>query len=215
MNENMKNIETVSDLGKRIRAIADIGLLYTADNFDKERYEELKSIAENLMAEEFSVSSEKVKGFFDNCVDYPTPKVDIRALVMNTENKILMVQEKADGNWSLPGGWADIGNTPSEVAILEVLEETGIKVSSKYLAAVFDKRKHDHPPQPYYVYKMVFYRELISQNDNNLKPALDVLDAGWFAIDNLPALSTDRILAPQIEAVFQNIMNKNFITLFD
>ena len=207
--------QSVIDLAKRIKAIADIGLLYTSDDFDKERYHELKLIGEKLLSKELNTTPENVKSFFDKCIDYPTPKVDVRVLVLNDEKQILMVQEKADKKWSLPGGWADIGKTPSEVAIGEVFEETGVKITCKCLSAVFDKRMHAHPPQPYYVYKMVFYGELISTGENMLKPAFDVLDVSWFDINNLPPLSTDRILSSQIEIIYKNIMDHNFTTIFD
>ena len=207
--------QSVIDLAKRIKAIADIGLLYTSDDFDNERYHELKLLEEKLLSKELNTTPENVKSVFDKCIDYPTPKVDVRVLVLNDEKQILMVQEKADKKWSLPGGWADIGKTPSEVAIGEVFEETGVKITCKCLPAVFDKRMHAHPPQPYYVYKMVFYGELISTGENMLKPAFDVLDASWFDINNLPLLSTDRILSSQIEIIYNNIMDHNFTTIFD
>lgn len=207
--------ESGIDLAKRIKAIADIGLLYTSDDFNKERYQELKLIGEKLLGQQLNVTPEKVKSFFDKCIDYPTPKVDVRVLVLNDQKQILMVQEKVDSKWSLPGGWADIGKTPSEVAMAEVFEETGIEITCKCLSAVFDKRMHAHPLQPYYVYKMVFYGEFISLDENVLKPAFDVLDASWFSIDSPPPLSTDRILSSQIEAVYKNIMDQNFITIFD
>jgi len=207
--------ESILDLAKRIKSIADIGLIYSANNFDKERYADLKGISEKMMADELKLSPEVSAKIFIDCTDYPTPKVDIRALVLNDKKEILMVQEKVDSCWSLPGGWADIGKTPSEIAIQEVFEETGIQVSCKHLAAVFDKRMHPHPPQPWYVYKMFFYCVPDEPLPTELKPAFDVLDAAWFAIDALPPLSKDRVLKEQIEAVYQNIISQNFITLFD
>ena len=209
------NEETILDIAKRIKALADIGLLYTKDNFDKERYHELKRISENLLTNELKISPEVSANIFGECVDYPTPKVDIRALVLNDRKEILLVQEKADNRWALPGGWADIGKTPSEIAIQEVLEETGLEVSCKHLAAVFDKREHDHPPQPWYVYKMIFYCEPDPELATVLKPAFDVLDAAWFDVNALPPLSTDRILASQIQLVYKNVTDKNFTTVFD
>ena len=207
--------ETILDIAKRIRSIAATGLLYTKDSFDKERYHELKAISEQLITEELKLTGEIAAKIFTDTTDYPTPKVDIRALVLNDKQEILMVQEKADSCWSLPGGWADIGKTPSEIAIQEVFEETGIKVTCKHLAAVFDKRMHPHPPQPWYVYKLFFYCTPDVSSTTILKPAFDVLDAAWFAIDALPPLSQDRVLKEQVEAVYNNIINKNYITLFD
>ena len=208
-------METALDIAKRIKAISGIGLLYTTNDYDKERYRELNAISEIMMSNELKVSHDEVKSFCPECVDYPTPKVDIRAMVLNKDKRILMVQEKADNRWSLPGGWADIGQTPSEVAVKEVHEETGLQVNCKYLSAVFDKRMHHHPPQPFYVYKMVFYCELDLHTEPPLKPAFDVLDVAWFAMDALPPLSTDRILESQVKAIYENIKHQNFITIFD
>lgn len=206
--------EALLDIAKRIQAMADIGLLYAKDNYDIERYHELKNISQTILADELKVSADAIKNTYSRCTDYPTPKVDVRALVLNEKKKILMVQEKADSRWSLPGGWADIGKTPSEVAINEVKEETGIDVKCKHLAAAFDMRIHPHPPQPWYIYKLIFYCELVS-SFVAITPAFDVLDAGWFSINELPLLSTERILASQIEAIYHNVMNENFITMFD
>ncbi|MFT4152307.1 NUDIX hydrolase N-terminal domain-containing protein [Parafilimonas sp.] len=207
--------ETILDIAKRIKSISDIGLLYSPENsFDKERYRELKELSEKIIGGALKLTPEISATVFTGCADYPTPKVDIRALVLNDKKEILMVQEKADNCWSLPGGWADIGKTPSEIAIQEVFEETGIKVSCKHLAAVFDKRMYPHPPQPWYVYKMFFY---CGPDDAaiELKPAFDMLGAGWFSIDALPPLSKDRVLEEQIKTIYSNIITNNFTTLFD
>jgi len=208
--------ETILDIAKRMQSIANIGLLYSPEkSFDKERYRELKQLSEKIIQDELKLPSGISENIFVDYIDYPTPKVDIRALVLNDKKEILMVQEKADNCWSLPGGWADIGKTPSEIALQEVLEETGIKASCKNLAAVFDKRMHPHPAQPWYVYKMFFYCEPDDPSARELTPAFDVLDAAWFSINALPPLSIDRVLKEQIETVYKNIINRNFITLFD
>lgn len=207
--------ETILDIAKRIKSIADIGLLYAKDGFDRERYHELKAIGEKLITGELNLTPEVAASVFADTTDYPTPKVDIRAMVLNDKQEILMVQEKADHCWSLPGGWADIGKTASEIAVQEVFEETGISVSCKHLVAAFDKRMHPHPPQPWYVYKLFFYCEPEADSSLIIKPAFDVLDAAWFSIDALPPLSKDRVLKEQVELIFKNIASKNFITLFD
>jgi ADP-ribose pyrophosphatase YjhB (NUDIX family) len=206
---------SILDLAKRIRTISEIGLLYSATGYDEERYAELKYLSEQLMDATHHFAPHAASDLFDPTVDYPTPKVDIRALVLNSEQEILMVQEKSDSCWSLPGGWAEIGHTPSEVAVKEVLEETGLHVECYSLAAVFDKRMHQHPPEPYYVYKMVFYCRIKDSSPVTLKPAFDVLDAGWFKIDALPPLSENRILPSQVTTVYNNIIQNNFLTIFD
>lgn len=207
--------KSILDIAKQVRSISEIGLLYSTNDYDKERYAELKTAGEQLMDMSGHFAPQPAVSLFNPTVDYPTPKVDIRALVLNSNNEILMVQEKADSCWSLPGGWADIGQTPSEVAVREVLEETGLQVTCHSLAAVFDKRNHPHPPEPYYVYKMVFYCLVKEDAPRVLKPAFDVLDAGWFTLDAMPPLSENRILKSQIITVYNNILQHHFLTIFD
>jgi len=125
---------------------------------------------------------------------------------------VLLARESADGKWSLPGGWADVGQSPKEVAAKEVKEETGLDVIPVTLLAVFDKRMHPHPPQPFYVYKMVIYCEATS---TEITKGFDVLDVAWHDIANLPELSEDRILKSQIELVYNKVINQDFTAYFD
>jgi ADP-ribose pyrophosphatase YjhB (NUDIX family) len=197
---------------KRIKALAETGLLYAQNDYDKERYQELHEISFRLLA---AVSGRKVadlKLHLPLSKDYPTAKVDIRGLVLAPGDKVLLVKESADGKWSLPGGWADVGFTPSEVIAREIREETGLEVSVRQLLAVFDKRKHPHPPQPFYVYKMVFLCEATSVE---IQKGFDVLDVQYFPIDTLPELSEDRILTSQIRLLYQRLRNGEKDCYFD
>ena len=204
-------IEILNDL-KRLKNIADIGLLYSQDPYDRERYTELHEISLKMMSHLTDTPLSKITDFYAIPNDYPTPKVDIRALVLNNMNQILLVQERSDSHWSLPGGWADIGLTAREVAVKEVLEETGLTVSPTRLLAVFDKKCHPHPPQPYYVYKFVILCQWVA---GDLQQAHDILDARFFDITDLPPLSENRILKSQIELVFQKAQTNDFETYFD
>ena len=197
---------------KKLKNIADLGLFYAKDPFDRERYAELRDICLKMMSQLSDTPVSTWDNFFAPVADYPTPKVDIRALVLNEKNEILLVQESADANWSLPGGWADIGLTAKEVAAKEVFEETGLTVSPTRLLAVFDKKCHPHPLQAYYVYKFVIFCEQIS---GKLTPAHDILDVRYFPLNTLPPLSKNRILKSQIELVFQKVLNEDFSTYFD
>ncbi len=197
---------------KKLKNIADLGLLYANDEYDRERYTELHAISLNLMSRLTDTPLSKMTDFYAPITDYPTPKVDIRALVLNRDNQILLAQERSDGRWSLPGGWADIGLTAREVAAKEVLEETGLTVSPTRLLAIFDKKCHPHPPQAYYVYKFVILCSFIS---GDLRPAHDILDARYFNINDLPPLSENRILKSQIELVFQKAQFNDLETYFD
>ena len=197
---------------KRLKNIADLGLLYVNDEYERERYAELHEISLKLMSQLTDTPLSKMTNFYAPITDYPTPKVDIRALVLNSDNQILLVQERSDGRWALPGGWADIGLSAREVAAKEVLEETGLTVSPTQLLAVFDKKFHPHPPQAYYVYKFVILCQFIS---GDLRPAHDILDVRYFDINVLPPLSENRILKSQIELVFQKVQTNDLETYFD
>ena len=199
---------------KKLKALADTGLLYSQNNpYDNERYAELLEISLELMADASGNSTETLKAMFAPVTDYPTVKTDVRVLILSDDKKqVLLTQESADGKWSLPGGWADIGTSPQETAVKEAVEETGLNIKPIALLAVFDKRKHRHPPQPFYVYKMVFLCEKIS---GVLQKGFDVLDVQYFDIENLPELSEDRILKSQIELVYKKVMDNDLIAYFD
>ncbi len=187
---------------KRMKALADTGLLYCQNEYDKERYLELREISLQLLHTLSNKSINELKLMLPNAVDYPTAKVDIRGIALSPDKKILLVQESVDGKWSLPGGWADVGHSPKETIIKEFAEETGLIVTADRLLAVFDKKMHPHPPQPFYVYKFVIHCTLKSQQ---IQKGFDVLDVGFFDIYNLPPLSEDRILKSQIELLYNKI----------
>jgi ADP-ribose pyrophosphatase YjhB (NUDIX family) len=198
---------------KKLKALADTGLVYSTDDYNKERYSEIQHLSIALMAEVSGNSAESLQAMFAPVTDYPTVKTDVRALILSDDKKqVLLARESADGKWSLPGGWADVGDSPKETAEKEAWEETGLTVEAKTLLAVFDKRFHPHPPQPFYVYKMVFLCEKVS---GELKEGFDLLDVGYFDIDNLPELSEDRILKSQIELVYKKAANGDLSAYFD
>ncbi len=199
------NNELMRDIA-RLKSIADLGLLYHNNEFDKERYEELREISLRLLSTFSSSNVEELKELLPVANDYPTAKVDVRGLVLDSDNKILLVKESTDGKWSLPGGWADVGYSAKETILKEIKEETGLDAEVKQLLAVFDKNKHDHPPEPHYVFKMIFSCTALS---TNLQKGFDVLDIGYFYINDLPELSTNRILKTQLELVYQKVINKD------
>lgn len=189
----------ILESAKQLKSLADIGLVYQDNPFDRERYTAIRDTAFRLMALVTSGSQQEIGALYTGVSDYPTPKVDVRGFVVNDNGEILMVKEMADGRWTIPGGWADIGFSPSEIAVREVREESGLEVTAKRLLAVYDKRCHEHPPSPYYIYKIVILCEL---KEGTLQPGFDILAAGWFSKDNLPDLSRDRILEEQIEELY-------------
>jgi ADP-ribose pyrophosphatase YjhB (NUDIX family) len=208
--KNMNN--TLFNTINRLKAMADTGLLYANNEYDRERYAELLDISLRLMSDVSGHSIEDLRAIFPLVTDYPTAKVDIRGMLLTPDKKILMVKESTDHKWSLPGGWADIGHSPKETIVKELKEETGLDITPVKLLAVFDKRMHAHPPTHLYCYKMVFYCEA---NSLQLNKGFDVLDVGYFDVDELPELSEDRILKSQVEFLFKKIQDADFETYFD
>ncbi len=203
---------TPLEIIKRIKSISDVGLVYAQNEYDKERYEELLSISLELL----SIVSEKPLNVLDNFFmpskDYPTAKIDVRGFILNETKEILLVKETLDQKWSLPGGWGDIGFSPSEVIRKEIKEETGLDSKVSRLLAVYDKKCHPHPPQPFYVYKLVFLCEVL---DGNINTSFDIEEARYFNIKNLPMLSEDRILESQIKQLYKKVINEDNEVYFD
>jgi ADP-ribose pyrophosphatase YjhB (NUDIX family) len=198
----MQNLNLLS-IAKRLQSIAQAGIFYNNDKpFDLERYEEISQLSVQILSNLTDEPIEKIGNLFTQERDgYQTPKVDIRAVVFNELGEILMVKEKVDGCWSLPGGWADVGYTPSEVAVKEVREETGLEVKVVRLLAVMDKRNHSHPPEGWYVYKIFILCEKIG--GNILSHTTETCDIQYFSLENLPPLSEVRNVYSQIKMMFE------------
>ena len=192
------------DLIKRVKALAETGLVYAKDPYDRERYEELKEISFKLMAQDLNEPVERLKNLFLPVKEYPTVKVDVRGFVLNEKDEILMAKESVDGKWTIPGGWADIGDTPSETVVKEIREETGFDAEIVRLLAIYDKRCHPHPPEPFYIYKLMFFCKIAG---GELSHGFDMMGADFFPLDRLPELSEDRILKSQLEHLFQLAKN--------
>jgi ADP-ribose pyrophosphatase YjhB (NUDIX family) len=184
---------------KRIQALSEIGLEYTESSYDRERYEELQEISLQLLEKITEMPVEKITPVIQENNGYKTPKVDVRAVVFNEKGQILLVQEKADNCWSMPGGWSDISYSPKEVAEKECFEEAGLKVKATKLLAVIDKQKQNMPPAFEYVYKIFLLCEKLG---DTISTGSETLDVGWFDENNLPELSTPRNNATILKMMF-------------
>lgn len=198
-------------LAQRVKALSQNGLLYSTNEYDTDRYNELSRIADELLSDVSGQTPEQIAKSFPPEDDYVTPKVDIRAAVFDTEGRILLVRER-DGLWSVPGGWADVGYSPREVAVKEVKEETGLDIRPVRLIAVHDKKCHAHPPATHYAYKILILCEIVG---GEMSTAFDILDRGFFAVDALPPLSEERILKEQIDLMVKCRKNNHFEAQID
>ncbi|MBC8206228.1 MAG: NUDIX hydrolase [Kiritimatiellales bacterium] len=220
---------------RRIAALAQAGLTYTKDPYEKERCEELQALAAEMMAaatEQAEPASNHLsthrktlcpsrlatsnhwKKIFQNESGYATPKVDVRGAIFQ-DGKVLLSREQDDDCWSLPGGWADVNDTPSEAVIREVREETGYPVRCTKLAAVLDRDLHYKEPghaHPFHIYKLLFLCELTGDAGELCH---DITDAAFFDLDDLPPLSKHRTLPKHIELLHKHHQNPGLPTDFD
>ncbi|PJD90529.1 MAG: NUDIX hydrolase [Legionella sp.] len=194
-----------------IQALCRSGLTYTENEFDRERFSRINEIAAEITADVTLSPPEIIKSLFaieQNA--YATPILDIRSFVLK-ENKVLLVKERADGLWTLPGGFADVNESPSEAVVRETLEESGFLVKPKKLLALWDKLKHEHPLQWPHIYKCIFHCDLVSGSPTI---NLEISDIDFFSMNDLPPLSTPRITLKQMHVLYDLIQNPEQ-TIFD
>ena len=197
---------------RRLQAIAQSGLTYCQDKFDIQRYYEIRDIAAEMMASEAALPAPGLlQKLFAQQSGYATPKIDVRIAAFQHE-RILLVRELEDGCWTLPGGWADVGEPPSIAATREAREESGYEVRVTKLAAVFDRDLHDHPPYIFHTYKLFFLAELAGGAPWD---SHETADAQFFAEDNLPPLSLNRVTPSQIAHMFEHLRHPDLPTSFD
>jgi ADP-ribose pyrophosphatase YjhB (NUDIX family) len=198
---------------RELQAIAQTGLAFTRDVYDRQRYEKLQQLASRIMAESSGMDHEVVQGLFARQTGYATPKIDVRGAIFEA-GKVLLVRERADdGRWSLPGGWADVNSSARECVVAEVREEAGLEVTPVKLAAVYDRACHPHvPPFPFHIYKMFFICEVLGGNP---APGVETEGVGFFGPDELPELSRGRVLDYQIRRMFDHARSPGLPTDFD
>ncbi len=196
---------------RQIQAIAQNGLAYTDGAYDRERYQQLHELALEMMADHTDVSHAELHRLYQHETGYATPKIDVRGAVFR-DDKILLVRERADGFWTLPGGWVDIDDAPSTAVEREIEEESGYRVRAAKLAAVWDRNLHGHPPHAFHIYKLAFICELISGTRTH---SIETDGVDWFAADALPPLSLTRTVPAQIERLFEHHRRPHLATDFD
>ncbi len=196
---------------KGLHAIAQNGLTYAKDPFDIERYESVRKIAAEMMAVHSDVDLNYVRDLFAGEVGHATPKVDVRGAVFR-DDTILLVREREDGRWTLPGGWADVNESPSEAVVREVFEESGYCTRVIKLVALYDRNRHAHTPFPYHVYKLFFRCELIGGNPSQ---SVETDDVAFFHEDEIPELSLTRVTPAQIARLFEHYRHPDWPTDFD
>jgi ADP-ribose pyrophosphatase YjhB (NUDIX family) len=199
---------------REMQALAQSGLTFTRDPFDRERYQSLRALAARVVAAESGAGTARVEALFTAQEGYATPKIDVRAAVFDAAGRILMVREVLDQHrWTLPGGWADVNLTPGENVVKEVLEESGFEVHVRKLAAVWDRTRQGHGAFPFSTYKLFFVCEITG---GAALTSIETSDVAFFAEDALPEeLSTGRVLPSQLRKMFEHWRWPELATEFD
>jgi ADP-ribose pyrophosphatase YjhB (NUDIX family) len=196
---------------RKVQAIAQNGLAFTSDPFDRERYLQLQELAKSALHTELDVPLERARAFWEGEHGYATPKVDVRGAVFEGE-RVLLVRERSDGRWTLPGGWVDVNDAPSQAVAREILEESGYQARAVKLAALVDKNRHPHPPGVHHIYKLLFLCELLG---GQAATGTETDAVAFFPLTALPELSTGRILKSQIQRLYQHRLDRTLPTDFD
>lgn len=168
---------------QRLQALAQSGLAYNQDNpFEVERYQAVTEIAAEMIASQSDLAKAQVQALFAGQTGYATPKIDVRGVVFRGNN-ILLVKELSDGGWTLPGGWADVNDSPSEAVEREVREESGFKVKADKMLAFYDRDRQGHTPYIFHIYKVFFHCQLLG---GHAADSVETAGAAFFAKDQLP-----------------------------
>jgi ADP-ribose pyrophosphatase YjhB (NUDIX family) len=211
MERDMNRQQSVLEWARRVQAIAQSGLAFSRDHYDIERYEQLVRIAAEMAASASGLAAEPVAEILLTESGYATPKVDVRGVVFQ-DDTILLVRERSDGLWTLPGGWADVGESPSENVTKEIREESGFITRPVRLLALLDRSLHPHEPQYlHHLYKIFIECEIVGG-----APAvgLEISEVGFFSEGDLPPLSLARVTLSQIERMFEHHRHPEWVADF-
>jgi ADP-ribose pyrophosphatase YjhB (NUDIX family) len=206
--------DAVRRIGIKLAGLGQTGLAFGNSDYDLDRYRQVSALAAELLAVTSGRSAAELAIELGRDSGYVTPKIDVRGAIFDERERVLLMREKTDGRWSLPGGWADPGDTPSAAVTREIWEETGYPSSAVKLIACWDRdRQGNMPPLPVHVYKLFF----LCRADGPAQPpsTLETLDVGWFGLDELPPLSLGRVNRRQVERALAHHRDPSLPTEFD
>ena len=202
-------MDQIVEWANELQSLAQAGLFYGHDIYDKERYQRIREISAEMMLTRADIPTEKIKGLFCNDEGYQTPKVDTRAAIFS-DGKILLVCE--NGKWSMPGGWCEFNLSPADNIIKETKEEAGLDVYVKMVVAVQDRDKHNFPPYAYGVVKIFYLCEVIG---GEFTENIETSESRYFSKEELPTLAEEKCNKEQILMCFEAYQSDNWTVVFD
>lgn len=199
------------DLSRRLLALSQTGLHFSQEEYDRERYREMAVIAGELLALESSKTPQQLRDAWLVEDGYATPKIDVRGAVFRGD-QVLLVRERVDDKWTLPGGWADVNDTPSSAVEKEIEQESGFTARAVKLAAVMDRTRHNHPQFFFHIWKLFFICEITG---GDFRTSYETTAVQFFPVDDLPELSTGRVTEAQIRLAYKHHLDRALATEFD
>lgn len=202
--------EQLTKWAAKLQSIAQAGLWYGQSDFDRERYQQIRDIAVEMMAVQTELPLKRVKDIFCGETGYQTPKLDTRAAIFQGD-KVLLVKE-LDGQWSLPGGWVDADISVGQSAVKEVFEEAGLRASIDLVVAIQDRELHNRPIYPWKVCKVLVLCTALS---GEFAPNTETIESAYFSLDKLPPLSEQKNTAEQIALCLQAKQAEHWKTIIE
>ncbi len=199
------------ELARELQSMGQIGLQLSENHYELERSKRLTEISAEIIQEYSNLEKDEVREFFTTQVGYATPKVDVRSAVIR-DGKILLVKEISDGKWAMPGGWADVGDIPSEAAERETMEESGLLVKARKVVGVFDANRVGRRLDLFHAFKIIFLCEIIGGEP---KPSEETSEARFFDFEELPPLSKNRTNEKHLKETKRFVNNASAETYFD
>jgi ADP-ribose pyrophosphatase YjhB (NUDIX family) len=197
---------------RQLQAIAQTGVAYDAHPYHADRYAQVRRIAAEIAAAGAGEQPERLEALFALEIGHATPKLDVRGAAFRGD-ELLLVCERSSGGWTLPGGWADVGDSPAGSTVREVREESGYAVRATKLIALHDRERRGYRPHPWYTHKATFLCELLDEEP--AEPDHEVTSVGFFAEDAIPALDVNRTAPDLVTLCFAHLREPNLPTDFD
>ncbi|HEX7374988.1 MAG TPA: NUDIX hydrolase [Steroidobacteraceae bacterium] len=200
------------EIARRLHALARTGLHFCQDEFDRQRFQEIEALGVELLAGPSADDRSQLAALWAGETGYVTPKIDVRAAIFDDEGRVLLVRERSDGCWTLPGGWADVNESPSQSIEKEIEQESGYQARVVKLAALYDRSKHAHGPSLFHSWKAYFLCEI----EGGAPRTSDETDAvEWFTLDALPEMSLGRSTPTQVRRMREHWMQRELPADFD
>jgi ADP-ribose pyrophosphatase YjhB (NUDIX family) len=210
-NQKTSKSNRILEWSREIQALAQTGRHYARDNYQRDRCLRLMEIAAEMIANHTDIDAPALMKSFKSQIGYATPKVDVRAAVFK-DNRLLLVRERSDGGWTMPGGWADVGDIPSKAAERETWEESGFRVKTRRLVGVYDANR-THPLEVFHAFKIIFLCDILN---GEARPSAETSEAAFFSLEEIPdALSGERTTSRHIRDVFEVLKNPECPAVFD